>query len=201
MGRRAELHRKTAETDITVAIDLDEAGSRQTGEVSEIATSIPFLDHMLTLFARHGFFILKISGKGDTHIDYHHLVEDIGICLGEVVKKALGEKKGISRYGSAFVPMDETLCHTALDLSGRPYLIFNATFDQKKIGDFDPNLLLEFFKAFSDNAGMTLHVNLMYGNNNHHKAEAIFKSFAKALSQAVSMDHRVEGVLSTKEML
>ncbi len=201
MGRKAKLHRKTAETDITVSIDLDAFGNGNDAEASAIATTIPFLDHMLTLFARHGFFTLTVNGRGDTHVDFHHLVEDIGICLGEALRKALGDKKGISRYGTATIPMDETLCQTTLDLSGRPYLIYNAEFDQKKIGNFDPNLLLEFFKALSDNAGMTLHINLMYGSNNHHKAEAIFKSFARALSAAVFMDPRVQGVLSTKEML
>ena len=200
MGRAADYSRKTAETDIKVTIDLDGPGSVQ-GAQSAIKTSIPFLDHMLTLFARHGFFGLKITGEGDTHVDYHHLVEDIGICLGEAVKKALGDKAGISRYGSAVVPMDESLCQTTLDISGRPYLVYNVQYDQKKIGDFDPNLLLEFFKAFSDHSGLTLHINLMYGNNNHHKAEAIFKSFARALCKAISLDKRVEGVLSTKETL
>jgi len=200
MGRRADFYRKTAETEVKVAIALDDSGKR-TKSQPDIATSIPFFDHMLVLFSRHGFFDLSVTGQGDISIDYHHLVEDIGICLGEAVKKALGDKKGITRYGAASVPMDESLCHVALDISGRPYLVYNAEFDQKKIGDFDPNLLQEFFKAFSDHSELTLHINLLYGNNNHHKAEAIFKAFARALSRAVAINPRVKGVLSTKETL
>ncbi len=196
MARRAEFKRKTAETDIAIGIDLDGTGVQQ-----KIATSIPFFDHMLNLFARHGFFGLTITGRGDISVDYHHLVEDIGICLGEVLKKALGDKAGISRYGFSLVPMDESLCSVSLDISGRPYLVYNAEFDQKKIGDFDPNLLEEFFKAFSDHSEITLHINLAYGNNNHHKAEAIFKAFARALSEAVAINKKVKGVLSTKETL
>jgi imidazoleglycerol-phosphate dehydratase len=196
MVRKAQYHRKTAETDISIEINLDGAETQ-----AQIATSIPFLDHMLALFAKHGFFGLSIKGRGDTAVDYHHLVEDVGICLGEAVKKALGGKAGISRYGSSMVPMDESLSSVAVDISGRPYLVYNAEFDQKKIGDFDPNLLLELFKAFSDHGELTLHINLMYGNNNHHKAEAIFKAFARALSQAVSINKKVKGVPSTKGKL
>lgn len=196
MSRKAEFYRRTAETEITVELDLDGSGLQ-----GQIDTSIPFLDHMLSLFARHGFFDLSITGKGDTSVDYHHLVEDIGICIGEVVKKALGDKAGINRYGSAIVPMDESLASVVLDISGRPYLVYNVEFDQKMIGDFDPGLFLEFFKAFSDHSELTLHINLMYGNNNHHKAEAVFKSCARALCEAVTINKKVTGVLSTKGQL
>ncbi|MFB3925475.1 MAG: imidazoleglycerol-phosphate dehydratase HisB [Syntrophales bacterium] len=195
MARKATIRRKTTETDVLIAINLDGAG------IQKISTSIPFLDHMLSLFSKHSFFDLRLDGKGDTSVDYHHLVEDIGICLGEAVKKALGDKKGISRYGSAFVPMDESLCGVDIDLSGRPYLVFNVGFDGKKIKDFDPNLLVDFFKSFTDHSEITLHINLMYGSNNHHKAEAVFKAFARSLRQAVSMDPRIKGVLSTKGIL
>ena len=195
MPRKAEVYRKTAETEIRVEIDLDGSG------IQQVSTTIPFFDHMLILFTRHGLFNLCLAGKGDTTVDFHHLVEDVGICLGEAVKKALGDKSGISRYGAAVVPMDESLCSVALDISGRPYLVFNAEYDQKKIGDFDPALLPEFFKSFSDHSGITLHINLMYGNSNHHKVEAIFKAFARALRKAVVIDPRIEGVLSTKETL
>ena len=195
MVRRAKVERKTTETEITVDMNLDGTGS------GEISTTIPFLDHMLNLMTKHGFFDLILKGKGDTDVDYHHLIEDIGICLGETVKKALGNKEGISRYGSAVVPMDESLCRVDLDISGRPYLVFNADFSQKKIRDFDPELFIEFFKSFSDNSGITLHINVIYGRNNHHIAEAIFKSFARALNRAISIDDRIKGVLSTKGRL
>lgn len=195
MARRAKIERNTTETEITVDVNLDGAGS------GKISTTIPFLDHMLDLMARHGFFDLTVKGKGDIDVDYHHLVEDIGICLGKAIKKALGNKEGISRYGSAVVPMDESLCSVDLDLSGRPYLVFNADFGQKKIRDFDPELLMDFFKSLSDNSGLTLHINVIYGRDNHHMAEAIFKAFARALCKAVSIDDRVKGVLSTKGRL
>ena len=195
MARKKKITRKTTETDISVEINLDGEG---TGKIS---TTVPFLDHMLTLFAKHGFIDLTVKGSGDTNVDYHHLVEDLGICFGEAVKGALGDKKGVSRYGSAFVPMDEALCHVCIDISGRPYLVFMADFGGKKIRDFDPILLEEFFKAFSDHGGITLHVNVRYGKNPHHIAEAIFKAFARALKEAVCMDDRIKGVLSTKGSL
>lgn len=195
MARRAKIERKTAETEIAVDLNLDGIGS------GEISTTISFLDHMLGLLAKHGFFDLTVKGEGDTDVDYHHLVEDIGICLGKAVRDALGDKEGISRYGSAVVPMDETLCSVDLDISGRPYLVFNADFGQKKIRDFDPELLMDFFKSLSDHSGMTLHINVIYGRNNHHIAEAIFKAFARALNKAVSIDNRIKGVLSTKGKL
>jgi imidazoleglycerol-phosphate dehydratase len=193
--RRATIERQTSETEISITICLDGQGK------GRIDTSISFLDHMLNLFARHGLTDLDVRGRGDTAVDDHHLVEDIGICLGQAVRKALGERKGISRYGSAWVPMDESLCHVAMDLSGRPYLVWNAKVGEGRIGEFDPALLREFFKSFSDHSGITLHVNLMYGTNNHHMAEAIFKAFARAFREAVAIDGRIKGVLSTKGSL
>ena len=195
MARTKKITRKTTETDVYIEIDLDGNGRRN------ISTSIPFLDHMLDLFAKHGFIDLNVQASGDTDIDYHHLVEDIGICLGEAVKGALGDKKGVSRYGNACVPMDETLCHVCIDISGRSYLVFRADFKNKKIRDFDPFILEEFFKSFADHGGITLHINVIYGKNPHHIAEAIFKAFARALKSAVRMDAQIEGVLSTKGTL
>lgn len=195
MARKAKMHRKTTETDVSMEINLDGTG---TGKIS---TTISFMDHMLNLFARHGLIDLAIKSRGDTHIDDHHLVEDIGICLGAAFKKAVGDKKGIARYGSAIIPMDESLCSVAIDISGRPYLIYNVEFKSKKTDKFDYALIREFFKSFSDNSGMTLHVNLIYGNNNHHIAEAIFKAFALALNRAVTIHSRIEGILSTKGSL
>lgn len=193
--RTGTIQRKTAETDVAVEVNLDGKG------VGRIDTAVPFLDHMLNLFARHGLVDLTIRSKGDTAIDDHHLVEDIGICLGKAVKSALGERKGISRYGSAVVPMDESLCSVAMDLSGRPYLVWHAELGGQRIGEFDPTLLREFFKSFSDHSGITLHINLNYGTNAHHMAEAIFKAFARAFRGAIATDERVEGVLSTKGSL
>jgi imidazoleglycerol-phosphate dehydratase len=195
MSRRAKIIRKTTETDIQIEIDLDKtAGSR-------IDTTIPFFNHMLELFARHGFFKLIIKSKGDTQIDDHHLIEDLGICLGKAVGQALDKKKGISRYGSASVPMDECLCRVDLDISGRPYLIYNVKYGRRKIGGFDPALVKEFFKAFTDNSGITLHINFVYGDNGHHIIEAIFKAFARALRKAVTLNENIKGVLSTKGSL
>jgi len=193
--RKATIQRKTAETEVSLVIDLDGKGE------GKIDTSVPFLDHMLNLFARHGLTDLSIRSQGDTVVDDHHLVEDVGICLGQAVRKALGDRKGISRYGSSSVPMDESLCSVAMDLSGRPYLVWRAEFGEGRIGEFDPTLLREFFKSFSDHSGITLHINLSYGTNRHHMAEAIFKAFARAFRDAVSMDGRIEGVLSTKGSL
>ena len=193
--RTGTIQRKTAETDVSMEVNLDGKGA------GSIDTAVPFLDHMLNLFARHGLVDLTIRSKGDTAVDDHHLVEDIGICLGKAVRSALGERKGISRYGSAVVPMDESLCSVAMDLSGRPYLIWHAELGGQRIGEFDPTLLREFFKSFSDHSGITLHINLIYGTNTHHMAEAIFKAFARAFREAIAMDGRVEGVLSTKGSL
>jgi imidazoleglycerol-phosphate dehydratase len=195
MSRRTKIIRKTTETDIQLEIDLDKTvGSR-------IDTTIPFFNHMMELFARHGFFKLVIKSKGDTQIDDHHLIEDLGICLGKAVGQALGQKKGINRYGSASVPMDECLCRVDLDISGRPYLIYNVKYGRRKIGGFDPALIKEFFKAFTDNSAITLHINFIYGDNGHHIIEAIFKAFARALRKAVTINENIKGVLSTKGRL
>jgi len=195
MARNAKIIRKTTETDIRLEIDLD----RTTG--SSIDTTIPFFNHMLELFARHGFLNLVVKSKGDTHIDDHHLIEDLGICLGQAVAKALGKKTGINRYGSACVPMDECLCRVDMDISGRPYLVYNVKYGRRKVGGFDPALVKEFFKAFTDQSGITLHVNFMYGDNGHHIIESIFKAFARAFRNAVDVNQKVKGVLSTKGRL
>ncbi len=195
MSRKAKVVRKTTETDIALNIDLDQS----TG--SKIDTTIPFLNHMLDLFVRHGQFKLVIKSTGDTEIDDHHLVEDLGICLGQAVCEALGKKAGINRYGSASVPMDECLCRVDLDVSGRPYLIYKVRYERRKIGGFDPALVKEFFKAFTDHSGVTLHINLVYGSNSHHIIEAVFKAFARALRQAVNINPEISGVLSTKGTL
>jgi len=192
--RKARLTRKTAETDIVLSLNLDGTGKY------EIRTSIPFLDHMLALFSRHGLIDLEVKSTGDINVDDHHLVEDVGICLGDALKKALGDKKGINRYGSATVPMDEALASVDLDISGRPYLVFNTEFS-RRIKDFDTGLLTDFFKAFTDRAQIALHVNVPYGRNNHHKAEAVFKAFGLALMRAVSFNSRVQGIPSTKGKL
>jgi imidazoleglycerol-phosphate dehydratase len=195
MARKAEIYRKTKETEVSMELDLDGTGQ------GKISTTVAFMDHMLNLFARHGLMDLIIKSHGDTQVDDHHLVEDIGICLGDAVKKALGDKKGIQRYGSAMIPMDESLCSLAMDISGRPYLIFNVELKSKKSDKFDYSLLREFFKSFSDHSGITLHINLLYGRNNHHIAEAIFKALALALRKAVTIHGRIEGILSTKGSL
>lgn len=195
MGRGAKIERKTTETDVVVAVDLDGQGQ------GKVSTTIPFLDHMLLLLARHGSFDLQVKSTGDTEVDDHHLAEDLGICLGEAFREALGSKEGIARYGEATVPMDECLCAVTLDISGRPYLVYNADFETNKIGNFDSALLREFFKAFSDHSGMNLHINLLYGMNSHHMAEAMFKALARALKKAVKIDGDVKGVLSTKGVL
>lgn len=191
--REASLTRTTKETDVALALNLDGSGE------SEINTGIGFFDHMLTLFARHGSFDLKVHCDGDLFVDAHHSVEDIGIVLGKTLKEALGDKQGIRRYGSALIPMDETLAEVALDLSGRSYLVFHADFTAERIGEFPTEMTEEFFRAVADNAGMTLHVNLRYGKNNHHMAEGIFKAFGHALKDAVTCDAR--GILSTKGVL
>ncbi|KAF0154873.1 MAG: imidazoleglycerol-phosphate dehydratase [Syntrophaceae bacterium] len=195
MARKAKIVRKTTETDITLDIDLDKSVG------SKIDTTVPFLNHMLELFVRHGQFKLVIKSKGDTEIDDHHLVEDLGICLGQAVGQALGKKIGIHRYGSASVPMDECLCRVDMDISGRPYLIYKVRYERRKIGGFDPALVKEFFKAFTDHSGITLHINLAYGSNSHHIIEAVFKAFARALRLAVNINPEISGVLSTKGML
>jgi imidazoleglycerol-phosphate dehydratase len=193
--RKAKIIRQTTETDIWLEMDLDKTSG------SRVATTIPFFDHMLEIFARHGFLKLVVKAKGDTHIDDHHLIEDLGICLGQAVAKALGKKTGINRYGSACVPMDESLCRVDMDISGRPYLIYNVKYGRKKIRGFDPALIKEFFKAFTDNSGITLHINFLYGENVHHIIESIFKAFARAFKNAVTVNENIEGVLSTKGKL
>lgn len=196
MERRARIIRNTSETNITVELLLDGKGT------SEIKTPIPFMDHMLTLMARHGFMDLHVKASGDIDVDYHHLVEDIGIVLGGTLSKALGDKSGISRYGSARLPMDETLSAIDLDISGRPYLVYNVRFPgRRKIKEFDLDLMEEFFRAFVNHAGLTLHMNLIYGKNVHHIAESLFKGLGRALAQAIRIDDRIKGVLSTKGKL
>jgi imidazoleglycerol-phosphate dehydratase len=194
-ARRATIERNTTESRIAIGLGLDGTGKRR------INTSIPFLDHMLDLLAKHGFFDLTIKATGDTHIDDHHTVEDIGIVLGEALKKALGKKEGIRRYGNAWVPLDETLAQVTVDLSGRPYLVYNVKLPHRRIKGFDLYLFEDFFQALTTHAAMNLHINVAYGRNPHHIMESIFKALAKALDQAVAVDVRVKGVLSTKGSL
>jgi imidazoleglycerol-phosphate dehydratase len=196
MKRSAVVERKTKETKVRIRLNLDGTGK------NEISTSMPFLDHMLEVMSKHGFMDLTVQAKGDLAVDYHHTVEDIGIVLGQAIRKAVGSKTGIRRYGTASVPMDEALAQVTLDLSGRPYLIYNVTLPpKKKIRDFDPDLVEHFFQALSNHAGITLHVNVPYGKIPHHILEGIFKGFGKALDQATTIDGRVTGVLSTKGRL
>jgi len=195
MIRKAKISRTTKETDIRVDLTLDGSGSHR------ISTSIPFLDHMLSLLSAHGLFDLKIRAGGDTEVDNHHTVEDIGICLGCALKQALGKKEGIGRYGSAFVPMDESLASVHVDLSGRPCLVYHLPLRRRKIGDFDTELVREFLQALVNNAAMTLHARVPYGSNGHHMVESLFKALGRALRQAVSRDERVKGVPSTKGKL
>ena len=180
--RSATVSRKTAETDIRLTLNLDGTGE------SEVSSGVGFLDHMLTLFARHGRFDLALSCAGDTRVDDHHSVEDIGICLGRAVQEALGDKRGIRRYGDAVIPMDEALVLTAVDISGRSFLCFDLPIPTEKVGAFDTELVEEFFTAFCSNAGVTLHIRELAGKNSHHIIEGCFKSFARSLRQAVSID-------------
>jgi len=193
MSRRAKVTRKTKETEIKIELHLDGSGRHS------ISTSIPFLDHMLTLLAAHGLFDLKLEARGDTAVDFHHTVEDVGICLGNALQKAVGGKEGIRRYGSAFVPMDESLASAHLDLSGRPHLV--VPLRKRKIGDFDTELVREFFQAFVNHGAITLHARVVYGSNAHHMVESLFKACGRALRQALSRDERVRGVPSTKGKL
>lgn len=195
MARTVSLERITKETRIKLTLGVDGSGQ------AAICTSVPFLDHMLNLFARHGLFDLQVEASGDIDIDFHHTVEDIGIVLGDAFKQALGDKAGIRRYGQATVPMDETLASVAVDISGRPYLVYHVTLPKVKIGDFDVELAREFFQAFVNHCGLNLHVNVMYGENVHHIIEACFKAFARAMDTATQIDPRVEGIMSTKGML
>jgi len=191
-SRKAEIQRKTGETEVLVQIALDGTGKYQ------IDTEIPFLSHMLTLFAVHSLCDLKVTARGDIEVDDHHSVEDIGICLGQAIKAALGEKRGINRYGDSIIPMDEALARVVMDLSGRPYLFFDADFKQEKIGNLSTENIREFFQAIVNSAGINLHINIIRGTNSHHLAEAIFKAFARALKKAIADEPRVEGVWSSK---
>lgn len=195
MGRTAKITRKTSETNIDLSIDIDGSGK------AEIETGIGFFDHMLTSFAKHGLFDLTIKVEGDLHVDSHHTIEDTGIVLGAAIKKALGNKKSIKRYGSFLLPMDETLVLCAIDLSGRPYLVYDAEFKSDRVGYFDTEMTKEFFYAISYSAGMNLHIKEIYGENAHHIIEAMFKAFARALDDATTIDTRVEGLPSTKGAL
>jgi imidazoleglycerol-phosphate dehydratase len=194
-ARRADIHRKTKETDISLKLTLDGTGQ------SQIETGIPFLNHMLDLFARHGLFDLEVACSGDIEIDDHHSVEDIAICLGTAVNQALGDKAGIVRYGSSYVPMDETLCRAVIDLSGRFYLEYEVETKRQMIGNFSVELAEHFWRSFAEAAKCNLHIDVLRGRNTHHILEATFKATAKALRQAVTIDPRVQGVLSTKGVL
>jgi len=193
--RKAEVKRKTKETEVVLKTDLDGSGQ------FSIHTGIPFFDHMLSLLAYHSSMDLSIKATGDIHVDHHHTVEDVGICLGEGIRMALGEAKGINRYGMAFTPMDETLASIALDFSMRPCLVFNVKLRKAKLGTFDLELIEEFFRALCNHGRMTLHINLLYGRNSHHMVEAIFKGFGRALRSGLSFDTRSSQVPSTKGVL
>ncbi len=195
MARTADYVRKTKETDISLHLNLDGTGS------SSIHTGIGFFDHMLDGFARHGLFDLKVNVTGDLAVDCHHTIEDTGIVLGNAIKEAVGDKKGIRRYGSCILPMDETLVLCAVDLSGRPYLVFDGEFTTDRVGYMDTEMVKEFFYAISYTAGMNLHIRVLSGGNNHHMIEAMFKAFAKALDQATVIDPRITDILSTKGSL
>lgn len=194
MARSAHVERKTKETSISISWDLDGTGEYR------IATGIPFFDHMLDLFSKHGLFDLEVSAKGDIDVDNHHTVEDVGIAMGKALRDALGTMEGIKRYGSALVPMDEAICMTAVDVSGRSAFVFKGKL-QGRTGGFDVDVVKEFLQAFSNEAKLTLHVNILYGSNLHHRVEAVFKSFGRALKAAVEKDDRIKGVLSTKGVL
>lgn len=193
--RTATIHRKTKETEIALTVNIDGKGN------SHITTGIGFLDHMLDILTKHSLFDLELKAVGDRIVDDHHTVEDVGICLGQGMKEALGDKKGIQRFSNSSVPMQETLASIALDISGRPALVYHVTFHAGKIGNFDAELIEEFLKAFSTNAGINLHINVPYGSNTHHIAEAIFKGLARALRDAVRIDERVKDIPSTKGIL
>ena len=193
--RSGEVKRVTRETDIQLTLLLDGTG------IARIDTSVPFLNHMLTLFAVHGFFDLEITATGDIEIDDHHTVEDIGISLGQAFAKALGDKSGINRYGLSYLPMDETLVRVVVDVSNRPFLHYVAAVPEQKVGNFDTALVLEFMRAFSQHAGVTLHIDLLHGENSHHILEAIFKGLARAMDLATGVNRLVTGTLSSKGLL
>jgi len=193
--RHAEIHRQTKETEVRVALRLDGSGQ------ARINTGIPFLDHMLELFAKHGLFDLDVECRGDLHIDDHHSVEDTAITLGQAVEQAVGDKTGIARYGSALVPMDEALCRAVIDLSGRFYLVYEVETSRPRVGNFSVELAEHFWRSFAEAARMNLHLDLLRGRNTHHILEASFKAAARALREAVTRDPRIEGILSTKGAL
>ncbi len=195
MTRASEVERKTTETDISLKLNLDGQG------IHDIATGVPFFDHMLTLFTVHGIFDLSIFAKGDLEVDYHHTVEDVGLVLGDAFDKALGDRKGIRRYGHAVIPMDEALSSVTIDLSKRPFLVFNVAEIPAETGSFSISIAKEFFRAFANRTGMNLHINAFYGENVHHLIESIFKASARAMDDASSFDQRVQGVHSTKGIL
>jgi len=195
-GRQASIERKTKETEISVSLNLDGGG------VYKVSTGVGFLDHMLEQLSRHSLMDLELKAKGDTHIDFHHITEDTGIAIGEAVSKALGDRAGITRYADALIPMDETLTRVAMDVSNRPYLIWKVNFTKPKLGDMDTELFKEWFQAFAQNAGITLHVENLYGENNHHIVESCYKGLARALRQAIQIDPRSpHSVPSTKGKL
>ena len=194
--RKAAIDRTTIETEISVSVDLDGSGDY------DVKTGVGFLDHMLEQLARHSLIDIKLRAKGDTHIDFHHTVEDSGIALGQAIARALGDRKGIRRYASLHLPMDEALTRAAIDLSGRPYLVWKVAFSRPRIGDFDTELVREWFQAFAMNAGVTLHVETLHGDNNHHIAESCFKALARALREAIEIDPRQKDrIPSTKGSL
>ena len=195
MARTSHVKRSTSETQIEVSVNLDGTG------IQDIQTPVPFLDHMLSQLARHGYFDLTVKAQGDTHIDFHHTVEDVGIAVGQAFKEALGDKKGIRRFAEANVPLNEALAQCIVDISGRAFFVFNVELPKAKLGEFDVELVPEFFQAFSANSGMTLHFNSPYWNNLHHITEALFKSFARALDSACTLDSRSTEVPSTKGTL
>ena len=194
-NRIATIKRTTSETDISVSLNLDGAG------LADVQTGVPFLDHMLILLAKHGIFDLEVSCKGDLGVDAHHSVEDIGICLGSAMDKALGDKSGLTRFAHAYFPMDETLVRVVVDLSGRPYLVYNVRADRERVGELDSDLFEEFWRAVVTHARVTMHVELLYGRNGHHIFEAMFKATARALSHATRVDSRIQGIPSTKGVL
>jgi imidazoleglycerol-phosphate dehydratase len=195
MTRSATIKRETGETAISITLNLDGSGQH------EIDSPVPFFNHMLTAVARHGFFDLSVKASGDVEIDAHHTVEDLGIVLGEAFKKALADKAGVRRFGRATMPMHEALASVVIDFSGRPFLVFNVELPKAKVGEFDTELVEEFFVAFCNHSGANIHVNLAYGDNLHHIIEGIFKAFGRALDEATSIDPRIHGVLSTKGTL
>jgi imidazoleglycerol-phosphate dehydratase len=194
-ARQARVERNTKETQIVLQLNVDGAGA------AKIDTGIPFFDHMLDAFARHGLMDLSVDAKGDLEIDLHHTVEDVGICLGKALREALGDKRSIARYGASFLPMDEALLHAAVDVSGRPYLVYNVPVQRTRVANFDLDLMKEFFRAFAFNAEITLHVTMHYGENLHHIAEAVFKAVGRAVAEATRLNPRITGIPSTKGSL